>query len=233
MSDFIATAVEMIRTATDAANAVAQRVAASTVNVNKQVHDILKGEDTTDPVILKWRAYDEEIAAKREQARAKAEAYAKENMLNVESLSDEEREAAKSEYDMYRTQRNSVLKALEAMPGFNADEHNIADLLTFSGRKGSSGGAGTGGKRPRLASATVNGEEVANEDGKVTFTLIAQHITKDSGTKIGPRDLQEAAFDAAGTDDLSTVTSVEFVISAGDNNYDVTVIPAAPKGEDD
>ena len=233
MSDLVNIIVSTISEKIEAANAIATEVAAATVNVNKQVRDLREDSETEDEKVQQWQKFVADLDAKREQATKVIDAYLAEQ-IGAAQMSDEERDAKKATYTEYRDEIRAAEKllAMQGDEGAKAAE-NLPDLLNFSGRKSGSGGGGSQGPRPRLAAATVNGEDVwaerTNKDGEVenfvTFTILAQHISKDSGIKVGARDLQSAAFEEAGTNDLSTVTEVDFGFSADGNNYRVVVFP--------
>ena len=232
MSDLVNVITATIAAKTEEANAIASEVAAATVNVNKQIRDLREDAETDDEKVQKWQAFVADLDAKREQATKAIDAYLAEK-IGAASMSDEERDEKKSAFTALRDEIRAAEKLL-AMQGDEgkAAAESLPDLLNFSGRKSGSGG-GSQGPRPRLAHATVNGEDVwetrTNKDGDeeqfVTFTVLAQHISKDSGAKVGARDLQAAAFEEAGTNDLSTVTEVDFGFSADGNNYRVVVFP--------
>lgn len=222
----------MVTDLTTKANAIAERVQKSRVNVNKVVHEIVKDEDTTD---AKIKAYQERMAKANEQIEkwtAEIVEYAKENLVSASAMSDEEFEAAKAEYAELKKSVKSTLSLAANLPGFSDETFkDVPPLQTLSG--GTSTGA-TGTKRPRLAEITVNGEPAFTVKGEgdaqskaYTFTAAASVISKASGVKVQPSDLSAAAFAAAGTDDLSTVHAVEFNYSAGDKDYAIVAIPAA------
>ena len=222
----------IVTTATDTiaqANAIAEKIAASRVNVNKMFHDWRDTDEPTDERVQKFQAYREDLLNRLEQAeKALREIYVSE-VAETSAMSDEDYEAAKKEHADLRTKINATVKFLEMQPGGAEAAKSLPDVLGISGRK--TGGTGTGGKRPRLAHATVNGETVQNDEGNVTFTLLAQHISKAAGEKVGPRDLQEAAFETAGTNDLSTVSEVEFGYSVNGQNFTVAVFPRQAEDE--
>ena len=234
MSDLTQMIVSTITSATERANAIADKVAAATTNVNKQIRDLRQDEDTTDAKVQAYQKFVEDLDAKREAATKQIDEYLAEQ-IGATKMSDEERDALRDEYNGLRDEVRTAEKLLRMQPG-GADVE-LPALNNFSGRKSSSSGT-VGWRRPRLSADTVNGEDIyvtkKNKDGEdvrsVTFTVLAQHITKDSGTKVTPRELQEVAFEEAGTTDLSTVKEVTFGYSADGNNYEVTVFP---KGSDD
>lgn len=232
MSDLVNIIVSTISEKIEAANAIATEVAAATVNVNKQVRDLREDPETEDEKVQQWQKFVADLDAKREQATKVIDAYLAEQ-IGAATMSDETRDEKKAEYMSLRDEVRAAEKllAMQGDEGQTAAE-NLPELLNFSGRKSGSGG-GSQGPRPRLEAATVNGEDVwaerTNKDGEVeqfvTFTVLAQYVSKDSGAKVGARDLQAAAFEEAGTNDLSTVNEVDFGFSADGNNYRIVVYP--------
>jgi uncharacterized protein YhaN len=219
---------------TNEANEIAADVQKSRVNVNKVVHEIRKDEATTD---TKVKAYQERMAKAQEQIEkwtSEVDEYIKTNLVSASSMSDEVYEAKKTKYAELKKSIKNTLSLAASLPGYSAELFtDVPALQTLSG--GTSAGGSTGTKRPRLAEITVNGtptftvknEGKEDESKAYTFTAAAAHISKDSGVKVQPSDLSAAAFAAAGSDDLSSVTSVEFNYSAGDKEYALVAIPAA------
>jgi hypothetical protein len=213
------------------ANEIASEVQKSRVNVNKVVHEILADEAATDEKVKAWQEWDAKAAAAREKRRSEIEAHVKENLVASSSMSDEVYEAKKAEYSELKKSINSTKSLAANLPGYS--EEVFSDLPALQTLSGGTAGSATGTKRPRLSSLTINGEEVytekKNDDDTVsksfTFTAAANHISKDAGTKVQPSDLSGAAFEAAKTDDLSTVASVDFNYSVNGKEYNLVVIP--------
>lgn len=224
-------ALQTVTTQVEEANTIAQEVASSGANANKLVHDLRNDDETEDEQIKKFQTFAAEVEAKLEAAREQIDAYIVANHL-PDALSEDEVAERKVKYDGLKKSVREIGSMLKAQEGYS-DEWlaDVPAMLSFSGRK-SGGGGGTGTKRPRLASVTVNGDEVTaerkNKAGEtehyVNFTVLANELTtKDQ--KVSPRDLQEAAFTAAGTDDLSTVSEVSFNFTVGEENYEINVFP--------
>lgn len=237
MTDLTTMLAEKITADVERANAITDKVAAATTNVNKQLHDLRNDKDTTDEAVRKYQAFIADLDARREQATSAIEAHLRDNVLKVAAMGEDERATLRSEYDTLRDEINTALKLLKMYDEDGSVTNGIPALRNFSGRKGS--GGASGGKRPRLGAATVNDEDVFTEktdkDGNtvrhVTFTILAQNISKDAGEKVTPRMLQEAAFEEAGTDDLSTVSEVDFGYSVNGKNYRIKVWPASADDE--
>lgn len=223
MSDLRTLAVQMYADQVTAANAIAQEVSASSGGVNRQIKDIRDDEETTDANILKYREARDALMQRAAEMREKIEAYIIERD-GLAAMSDETRKEKQDEYKALRQSATAARKLLELQPGY--DETWLADvpeLLNFSTGKPAGQRASSGGSfRPRLASATVNGEDVS-KDGKVTFTILAATLsTKDH--KVGPRDLQEAALKEANAEDFSSVRDVDFVYSVNGENYEISIV---------
>jgi hypothetical protein len=218
-----------------ALNSKVDKVSAATKSQDSQVHDILADETVTDPEIVKWREYDAKVAEAREAARAKIGEHVKANHLKNETLTDEQTAALKDEIKALRAEVNAGLTFAKSLPTYSAETFTEPEVKSLRG-SGSSGG-GTGGKRPRLEWIKVNGQNATvtrkNPKGEEVevqnFGTAAAVIAKDSDSKVGPKDLQAAAFETAGTDDLSTVggKAFSFAFTAGDKSYDVEFMPRA------
>lgn len=216
------------------ANAIAEEVQKSRVNVGKVVHEIRKDENTTDERVKAFQKNMEKASAQIEKWTKEIDEYIKTELVQTSSMTDEAYEAKKAEYAELKKGINAALKLAANLPGYVEGEtfKSVTPLQTLSG---GTSGAATGTKRPRLASLTIDGEEIftvkKTDEGDVksyTFTAAAAHLsTKEH--KVNPSDLSAAAFAAAGTDDLSTVNDVEFVYSVGDKDFSFTVIPAQGK----
>ena len=236
-NDVFAAVKAMVTEIVTKANAIAEEVKNSRVNVGKVVHEIRKDENTTDETVKAYQAWEAKANALFEKKRKEIDEYIKTNLVKSSEMSDEVFEQKKAEYSEHKKNYNNALKMAAMLPGYDKDTFSdVPSLLTLSG--GTSATTGTGPKRPRLASITVNGEDIFVEkdtdEGKVrsaTFTVAAAHISKDSGTKVAPSDLSAAAFEAAGTDDLSTVASVEFNYSSNGKEYAIVAFPVQGSSE--
>jgi hypothetical protein len=185
-----------------------------------QANSIL--ENSTDKEFVDFREwYDKGIAA-LEAKRAEFFELAKTKVTSSEDLRDPE--VIKTEHAEIRKAVKDALSFLTKVPGYDAEKYPAPELPNLRGGTSKST-KGQGGKRPRLASITVDGEEISktvtkdNVDTKVVnFTLAAQHMSKVTKSKVEVSDLQKAAFESAGTDDLSTLGGL-----AVSFNYSVTV----------
>lgn len=221
----------MVKDQIDKANVIAERVQKSRVNVGKVVHEIRKDEGTTDEKVKAYQEKMDKAQAQIEKWTSEIDDYIKTNLVQASSMSDEEYEKVKAEYAELKKGANAAQKLAANLPGYAPEV--FADLPSLMTLSGGTSGSATGTKRPRLASLTINGDEAYTEketdEGKVksfTFTHAADVISKESGVKVKPSDLSAAAFEAAGTDDLSTVNDVEFNYSAGEKEFALVVIPA-------
>ena len=231
-TDVFAAVKAMLVEIANKANAIAEEVKNSRVNVGKVVAEIRKDENTTDETVKKYQVWEEKALATLEEKRKAIDEYIKTNLVKASEMSDEVFEAKKSEYGEHKKNYNNAVKMAKMLPGYSDDVFSdVPALLTLSG--GTSSASGTGPRRPRLASISVNGEDIfvekKGEDGEVThsatFTAAAAYISKDSGTKVQPSQLSSAAFEAAGTEDLSTVNDVEFNFSVEGKDYAIHAIP--------
>ena len=215
------------------ANKIAQEVQNSRVNVNKVTHELRTDPETTVDWIKDFQTWLEKAQAAIEDRTNKVNERIKSELVSASEMSDEVYEQKKAQYAELKKAAQNAQKLAAALPGYAPEVFSdVPALITLSG---GTSGAATGTKRPRLSNLTVNGEEVftlkdvKDSDEKVksyTFTAAAAHISKDAEAKVQPSDLSAAAFAAAGTDDLSTVTDVEFNYSVNGKEYTITAIPA-------
>ena len=65
------------------------------------------------------------------------------------------------------------------------------------------------------------------------FTVLSHALKSAFDTKVEVKDLQAAAFEAAGTDDLNTLDGkvIEFAYTVGETNVFVKVQPKSPDAE--
>lgn len=215
---------EMLSGQIDEANAIADEVKKSRVDVNKLTHEMRDDVNTTDEVIKAFQAKIAKLDETREKLIASVTEHIKANLPKSE-MTDEVFKVKSERYAEIRKAIKSTKTLAGNLPGYSEDVFkDMPELKTLTG---ATAGTGTGVKRPRLSYLSMNGEEVfVMKDGKdeagnktevksYTFTLAAEKINSAvKGAKVKPSDLSAAAFEAAGSEDLSN--GVEF-------NYSVTV----------
>lgn len=207
----------------------------SAENVNATVAEIRNTSD--DERIVAFREWKEKADAAILAKETEIDALIKAEMISQEPI---DLEAVKAAHKELVGKAKALRTVLTQFAG-EAAIHNLPDLKSLSGRAVSAG-QGTGGKRPRLQSVTVNGtpvfSEKTNDDGTKTqvasFTVLAAYLSKDAKVKVEPKQLQEAAFAAAKTDDLSTLagTPVSFSVTVGEGDNlktypEIVIIPRA------
>lgn len=219
-----------------AANKVAETVQANTVDENKLVHEIRDNRETTDENLKKFHAYIDRLDDERFKAVEKVDAYIRDNLMpkrdenvDIDALKkshDEARKAAKRALDFLRDQFSSD----EEFEKF-CQENNIPALKSV---RGGTTGTGAGTPRPRIVGGYIDGEDVS-KDGNVNFTILAAALAKKSGQDVEVRDLQSAAFEAAGTTDLKSLNGrgFEYSYTVGDKNYMIKIVPAVPGAKKD
>jgi hypothetical protein len=239
MSEILDMVVATLTDATAKANKVADEILAATTDRTKMVHEIRTAEDTDDEKIKAFQQWYEAANAKIEEQVAAIDEYIKAEKLGT-SLDEAALNAKREEYKGLKTQVTSAVNFAKTVPGFT--EETLKAVPELKSLRGGTSGGGTGGKRPRVerisfaASADGPWTEV-DKDGKTNFTLLAQRLSKDSGTKVEVKDLQAAAFEAAGTDDLSSLEGKVFTFShsvgTGDKAKNVFVkVQPAVKGDE-
>ena len=213
--------------AAKAANAAADEYKSLTADNDKRITDFINTSE--DEKIAAFRAMRDKVTAQIEAAQAKLDEQAKAAREYAESqvaLTEGDPAEVREKYLAARTNANNLRKAFVLIAGEDAvnemvEANGIEEVISLKGT--ATKGASTGIRRPRISAATVNGEAVANKDGKTSFTVLADYVTRKFG-KVTGDDLRNAAFTAAGTDDLNSLdegTNVEF-------NFDVP--PTAPGG---
>ncbi len=234
---FILGGLETLKAAILGNNVRANRIR-SAGNTAALVHEVRESAETTDETILAYRAKFQQAQERILAWQAEIDKYIVENGLVETGSVDVEAETEAWKKDA-ATIKN-LRKVLEGLPG-GADALAAAELPDVVGIPGarSGGGGSTGVRRPRfsLVEYTVAGSddwkraektEGEGEDAvvKSNLTILATILgTKDH--KVTASDLQGPLFDAAGTNDLSTLngTPVEFAFSVGDVNYMVRATP--------
>lgn len=215
MSEILDMVVATLSDATTKANTVADKILAATTDRTKMVHEIRTAENTDDEKIKAYQAWFEAAQAKIEEQTAAIDEYIKTEKLG-DTLDEAALNALREQYKELKTQVTSAVNFAKTVPGFS--EETLAKVPDLKSLRGGTSGGGTGGKRPRVErisfSASADGPwtEVEKE-GKTNFTLLAQRLSKDSGTKVEVKDLQAAAFESAGTDDLSSLDGKVFTFA--------------------
>lgn len=214
-------------------------------NVNATIAEIRN--TSTDERIVAFREWKDKADKAILARESEIDAIIKAEMVSAEPVDVDKVKAAHKELVKKAKDLATVLRNFAG----EAAVHKLPALKSISGRAVSTS-SGSGGKRPRLQSVTVDGEKVFatvdNKDGTKTevasFTVLAAYINKDNKgcIKVEPKDLQEAAFAAAKTDDLSTLAgqpvSFPFTVSKakedGTKEYmrtyaEIVVIPRVPE----
>lgn len=240
-NDILAMVVKTLRDAVEAANGLADRIAAASKDTKARVHELRTDPNTTDPEVKEYQEWYEKANAAIEKRTADIDAKIAAKLSNTET---EDVDALKTQYGENKTNATTARKFLDTLPGVSAEEKESAlkDVPELKTLRGGSSGSGGGGKRPRLERVSFssdNGttyseiwEEIENpktkvKENKVNFTIVARKLAKEFGSKVEVKELQAAAFDAAKTDDLSTLNGkvFDFAYSVGEKNVFLRVQP--------
>ena len=247
MSDLTTMIVSSITDLTTQANELAGKISAATTDRTKLVHDYLNPEEGAEPAddkIAQFIQMREQVLARLEDEENKAREYVTATYLG--DIDESAVDAQKAEYkelaDKVKTSRKFFLTTI---PG--ATEDDLKDVPALKTLRGGTASGGSGSKRPRLnrvAYRTSTSEpwtEVSkqtknakDEDVTVTnFTVLATELKAKFGTKVEVKDLQSNAFEAAGTDDLSSLEGkvFEFAVTVGEQNVFVQVQPKSDSDE--
>lgn len=224
--------VGILATKAENANRLALQLKEIEQGADARVNAVLNTSD--DEEIVKWREWSAKIDAQIKEAQAKvAEALANIKVkaatlvdsvtVNVDDL--------RNEFLTARKEANVTREAIKVFLGGDEDITNkvmeAAGIMEITNlRHGTSGATrGSEGKRkPRLSSATVDGNDVPSP----TFTVLAKMTNVDIDV------LKQAAYSAAGTDDLFTKVgeTIEFSVTNRENKvYSLTIVPRTDAGK--
>lgn len=231
---------------TNEANAKAEAIGAATTDRTKLVHEIRTEETPRDETVAAFQNWYEEANARIEAEVAKIDKHIAETYLKA--VSEEEVDALKVAYKDLKDKAVTARKYfLAAIPGATEEDlKDVPDLKNLRGGNSGQGG-GTGAKRPRVQSLAYSldngktytdvskpGKNSKGEDVVTTnFTVLAGALKDAKVGKVEVKDLQAAAFAAAGTDDFSTLDGkvFEFVTTVGEQNVTVKVQPKVADAE--
>ena len=234
--------LDSIADLTEQANASAAKIGAATTDRTKIVHDILTDENTDDEKIRKFQTWKESVLAKLEEEESKAREYAATLVPSSDLDVDAEKVTHKTLADKVKT---AIKFYVTTLPG--TSEEDLKGIPALKTLRGGTASSGQGGKRPRVQrisyrlNATDNWTEVSKqqknakgEEVTVTnFTVLASTLGSVCKAKVEVKDLQAAAFDAAGTDDLNSLDGkvFEFATTVGEQNVFVQVQPKSDSDE--
>lgn len=245
MSDLKDMVVASLTELTEQANERATKIAAATTDRSKMVHDYLTADEPADETIAEFQKWEEEALAKIEEQRSKAADYVTSKYLAAvdESTVDALKEEYKTLADKAKTARKFYLNNV---PG--AEESDLEKVPALKTLRGGTSGGG-GGKRPRInaieyrigasgewVDVSQQAKNAKGEDVTVTnFTVLAKALKSATDVKVEVKDLQAAAFEAAGTDDLSTLNGkvIEFAYTVGEHNVFLKVQPKDNSADDE
>lgn len=240
MSDILDMVTATLTAATNAANEKAEKISAATTDRSKRVHELRTDENTEDAQIKAFQTWYEQANQKIEEEVSKVDEYIKGKYLT--EVNEEELTALKEEYKELKAKVSAARKFAEtAVPGYTPE--TFKDVPELKSLRGGTSGGGTGGKRPRVermswakssegpwTEISAKGKNSKGEEvEKTNFTLAAQRLSTEAKTKVEVKDLQSAAFEAAGTDDLKTLNGrvFDFAYTVGDATYWLRVQPTA------
>lgn len=204
------------------ANNLAAKVIAATSGVDEKVDAYISESD--DEQVAKFREWLKaaqekvaEIQAKIAENTAQIKVVAANAVANSDDVIDVD--AVKAQFLEARAAAYATRKTLQNFMGSDEKEwdayiekNNITEVVSLA--KGGKRVGATGIKRPRLASLSVDGVAL----DKPAFGVLAKELG------LSTPDLQDAAFKAAGTDDLSTVTDQEFSFTVTDSKGAVRTV---------
>lgn len=225
---------EMYRTVADEANALSKTYKDATESATTVVDTLLT--ESNDETLVKWREFDAKIAEKiaalvkqREDAHESAKSHA---ATLAPAVAEVDLDKVKADYLLKRQAANLTGKNIKALLGndealFKAglEHYGITEVIGLS-RNSATVGA-TGIIRKKIASATIDGADFADGNGKVSFTSLATKL------KVEGSVIRDAASKSAGVDtvkDIPNGTTVSFTIVSGDKSHSVTI--TTPESDD-
>ena len=246
MSDLKSLILATIVEQTNAANTVQTQIAAATTDRTKAVHEALADPDTDVPYVKEYQSWEEKALAKIEENRAKVAAQYEAEYLKT--LTDDEIAALKDEHKSKVAAVKAAIAYAKLALGDQVTDEEFAALPSLKTARGKTAGqGGTGGKRPRVNAIayrtstsvpwTAAEEQRKNKEGEdvtvTNFTVLSHALKENFGAKVEVKDLQAAAFEAAGTDDLNTLDGkvIEFAYTVGEHNVFIKVQPKSPDAE--
>lgn len=234
---FISTIIGMVEPLASQAVGIQTAIRGAEGGLEARIAEVYNNSDNEDIVAARTEleTLDKKIEAaqaKRAERFAEVKAYIEANHLGDDEV---DLEAEKKKFAEVKADLNGKIKAGNE---FFSPEVFAAALVANGitipgGLKRSSNTGTTGIKRPRLATATLDGKKVADKEGKTSFGILAAEIKSQHGVSVDVPDLQAAAFKAAGTDDLPVGTDVKFkYLIAGkkagqDFSHEATIVVTA------
>lgn len=238
VAPFIAQALEILQTQTNAASALAEKVIHAD-NTAKILHEIRDERETADENILKFREFKAQICERLLAAESQIEDYiVKAGLIDTTPV---DIEAATAEYKALVAQIKSMKDVVVSLAG-NAEIALPPVPTPMPGvRKGASSASqgGTAVRRPRFSTIKVDGVDIFEMKGDKrvsTASVVAAHLTKELKVTVDGAKLREAIFAAAGTNDLASLNGkpIEFVfnVEVGEEskNLNIVAIPATGAG---
>ena len=214
----------LVKTANDAAI----YVRSATSGHEEKVAALLQTSDNEN--VTNYRAFVSQAQAQIADLQAKIDANTEKITAYAETLVTDavdpaEVERKKETFLETRkviTAQEKVLQFLigsdKALWDYILESNGIEEGVSI--RKGGATKGATGIRRPRLVSATINGEDVE----KATFGNIAKALG------INPEDFTNAAFKAAGTDDVMSLDAgSEVTLSLTDSKGNPATVTFVPK----
>lgn len=234
----ITSGMDTLRSESAAYNVLAERIVHAD-NAVRLVHEYRDDAETEDPNIVAFRDFKEKLLANLAAAETKIETYIVDNKLVDTTPIDV---AAATEQAKAKAKLVKELKTvLSNFPGGTEALSELPELTKLPGVRagGSTGAGGTGIKRPRLTSITVDGVNI-EKDGKSTTGILAAHLTKAeyvtaTGGEITTSFLQEHLYAAAGVSDLSTLKGrpIEFSLAVkkgeAEETLSIVAVPSVPE----
>lgn len=237
-TSFVKPFIDVAKILADAANAARNAYNSATKKPDESWKAVSEAHPD-HPEVLRFNEYEAKVNEKIAALQAQKSEARKSTILAVTGetstdVSEDEAKALRDEFienrRKFRLTRDNILSLL------NGDEEALNSAFTEAGIQdvgnlsGGTSKASTGEiVRLRISDAWVDGEPVSDSNGKVSLTLLAQHL------KVNAEDIRTAAAKAGNVDsvkDLPKGEDVEFTLTVGDETKTVVIRPAVPGKKD-
>jgi hypothetical protein len=202
---------DVLKAKAQEANAARSQYKAATEGVEEAVARFLN--ESEDPKVAEFRTYREKVQEKiaaltagLSEAESTMTKYASENVAS----SDVNADSLKEKYTSLRAVVNATEKNIALLLGGDAAllkagmAHYGIEQVIGIGRTATSTGD-TGIIRKKISAATIDGADVKDSNGKVTFTILASRLKTDGA------DVREAAAKAAGVESVKDIPNGQTV----------------------
>ena len=180
-------------------------------------------DDSSDPVVISYRDRVEELLAEIEEATSGIDEYIAQNLL--ESMSDDQREALKTEVDKladdYKATKNLISRQTNA---------NLADYpfpaITSKRKSGNAGASGIARPRVDLSVWKLDKGQRGSQVDFANFTKLVGHMRAEGAKSTETVALHDALRKASGVKDLTELDkAVSFTYGTDGVDFEIRATP--------